>query len=441
MTEDGGPCSWPRVRRRARGRDRPLRAATPPSRDGAVGATARACLWWPAPPSAPSSPTCPPLLTAPASSPPTRSSTSTSTRGASSPGRRRCGTRASSAAGSPTRTSATCGRSGPATGSRTPWACPTGWPSGCGSARLLFAAGTGVLVLARLLACRWAGAFVAAVAYGLSPYLLSYVNRTSVLLRPWAGLGWMVASAILAARRGGWRWPALFALVVATVGGINATALVLCGLAPVLWLAHAAWVSREVPVRRVLAAAGRIGLLTLAASAWWIVALVVQARYGADVLAYSETLESVSTTSLASEVVRGLGLLAVLRRRRHSAAGTAPSPPYLTAPAADRPRLRAAARRRARRSWLCAGGNGLAVAPSSRRPRRRASAPTPSTTPRRSAARAGAPPQHDRAGPALADPRPAAGPAGLRARRRGRPHRARARLPAASPARPVAVVA
>ncbi len=172
---------------------------------------------------------------------------------------------------------------------------------------LVFAAATGVLVLARLLGLGLPGATAAAVLYGLSPYLLDYVNRTSVLLAPWAALGWMMVATVLAARRGGWRWPALFALVVASVGGINATALVLCGLAPVLWLAHAAWVSREVTVRRALTAAARIGVLTLGASAWWIVALVVQSHYGADVLAYSETLDSVSATALASEVVRGLG--------------------------------------------------------------------------------------------------------------------------------------
>ncbi|HEY1278189.1 MAG TPA: alpha-(1-_3)-arabinofuranosyltransferase family protein [Acidimicrobiales bacterium] len=172
---------------------------------------------------------------------------------------------------------------------------------------LVFAAGTGILVLARLLRVSWPGAVAAAALYGLSPYLLGYVNRTSVLLSPWAGLGWMMATTILAARRGGWRWPAAFALVVATVGGVNATALVLCGLAPVLWLAHAAWISHEIPVRRVLATAGRIAVLTVAASAWWIVALAVQARYGADVLAYSETVSAVSSTSLASEITRALG--------------------------------------------------------------------------------------------------------------------------------------
>ena len=132
---------------------------------------------------------------------------------------------------------------------------------------LVFAAATGVLALARLLGLTLTAATAAAVLYGLSPYLLDYVNRTSVLLAPWAALGWLMVCTVLAARRGGWRWPALFALVVATVGGINATALVLCGLAPVLWLAYAAWISREVPVRRVLATTAKIGGLTLAASA------------------------------------------------------------------------------------------------------------------------------------------------------------------------------
>ncbi len=172
---------------------------------------------------------------------------------------------------------------------------------------LLLAAGAGVFVLARLLGLGRAPALAAAVIYQLSPYVLGYVNRTSALLTPWAGLGWMTAFAVLAARRGGWRWPAAFALTVLTIGGINATALVLCGLGPVLWLASAAWVTREVPVRRVLAAAARMGVLAAGVSAWWIASLAVQARYGADVLAYSETVEAVSHTSLASEGIRGLG--------------------------------------------------------------------------------------------------------------------------------------
>ena len=79
-----------------------------------------------------------------------------------------------------------------------------------------------------------ASAWVAGVAYGFSPYVLQYAHRISVLLLPWAGLPWMLALTILAVRRGGWRWPALFALVATTVGSVNLTALVLVAILTVL---------------------------------------------------------------------------------------------------------------------------------------------------------------------------------------------------------------
>ena len=76
--------------------------------------------------------------------------------------------------------------------------------------------------------------------------------------------------------------------------------------APVLWLLHAAW-QRSITWRRAVAAALRIGGLSLAVSLWWIAMLVVQGRHGADVLSYSETLEAVSFTSVSTETLRGLG--------------------------------------------------------------------------------------------------------------------------------------
>ena len=171
---------------------------------------------------------------------------------------------------------------------------------------VLFAAGTGVRFLARHLGLPAVAALVAAVAYLSSPFVLTYVNRTSVLLTPWAGLGWIVAATVLAARRGGWRWPAVVALVSATVGGINATAVALVAVAPVTWLVHAAW-RGEITWRRAGAVVGRIAAFAVPANAWWAVPLLVQSRYGADVLAYSETVDAVATTSSAPEVLRGLG--------------------------------------------------------------------------------------------------------------------------------------
>ena len=34
-------------------------------------------------------------------------------------------------------------------------------------------------------------AITAALVYQLSPYVLAYISRTSVMLLPWAGVGWI----------------------------------------------------------------------------------------------------------------------------------------------------------------------------------------------------------------------------------------------------------
>ena len=86
----------------------------------------------------------------------------------------------------------------------------------------LFAAGAGVIYLARTLSMRGPGVVVAALAYMLSPYFLQYVGRISVILLSWSALPWMIAFVEHALRKGGWRYPALFALVTLAAGGVNA---------------------------------------------------------------------------------------------------------------------------------------------------------------------------------------------------------------------------
>ncbi|MCK4176777.1 alpha-(1-_3)-arabinofuranosyltransferase domain-containing protein [Aciditerrimonas ferrireducens] len=174
-------------------------------------------------------------------------------------------------------------------------------------AALLTGAGWGVLFCCRVLRLEGPGRLVAAACFMLTPYTLQYLGRISVILLPWAGLGWMVGLTARAARRGGWRDPALFALVTATVGGINATALLYVGLAPVLWLLSAAFVTKEVRPGQAWAAAWRIGLLSALVSLWWIAGLWVEGAYGIDILRYSETVPAIATTSSANEVLRGLG--------------------------------------------------------------------------------------------------------------------------------------
>lgn len=172
---------------------------------------------------------------------------------------------------------------------------------------LLFAAGAGVRFLLRTLDWRGRGMLVAVLAYQLSPYLLDYSARISAVLLPWAGLPWMIALTIRAARSQTWRHPAWFALVVLTVGSVNATSLLLVGLAPVVWLVHARLAERSITTREGVAAALRIGVLTLGVSVWWIAGLVLQGGYSLPVTRYTETYQTVASASTAPEVFRGLG--------------------------------------------------------------------------------------------------------------------------------------
>lgn len=171
---------------------------------------------------------------------------------------------------------------------------------------IIFAAAAGVLHLGRTLGWAVSGATASALVYGTSPYLLQYATRTSVLLLPFAGLPWLVSFTVRAARTGRWRPAAACALVVFLVGSVNATSLIMVGLAPVLWLGYVA-VSGEESIGRALATGARIGVLCAGVSAWWIVGLAVQSRHGLPVLTYTETLDQVAVTSAATEVLRGLG--------------------------------------------------------------------------------------------------------------------------------------
>ncbi len=172
---------------------------------------------------------------------------------------------------------------------------------------ITFAAGAGVLFLLRTLRwrSRWT-ALAAAFVYMLTPYQLAYTGRISAILLPWAGLPWMIALTARALRRGGWRAPALFALLTLIVGSTNATSLLLVGIAPVLWLLFAV-LNGESDARRAVGVALRIGVLCFFASLWWIAGLVLQGGYGINYLDVSETVRTVAEGSSPTEVLRGLG--------------------------------------------------------------------------------------------------------------------------------------
>ncbi len=172
---------------------------------------------------------------------------------------------------------------------------------------IMVAAGGGVLFLCRTWRWRPTAATAAAFVYALSPYVLTLATRLSAILLPFAGLPWLLALTIRSLRTKGWRHPALFGLTVATIGSVNATALLLVGLVPVGWIFYSVLVSHEVGRPRAVSTMAKIGVVSIAVNLWWIIGLSVQATNGINVLQYSETAKVVSTTSTAPEVLRGLG--------------------------------------------------------------------------------------------------------------------------------------
>ena len=150
---------------------------------------------------------------------------------------------------------------------------------------------------------------VAGLLFLLNPYVVVFTARTTVTLLGYAALPWLlvcVPRGLRAPRS--WWWPAAFALIVtASGGGVNAavTAWVLAG--PVL-LAAFARVDGDVVWRDVGALLGwRTVLLSGLASAWWVVPLLVQSRYGVDFLRFTEQPGTIWSTTSLPESLRLMG--------------------------------------------------------------------------------------------------------------------------------------
>jgi len=171
---------------------------------------------------------------------------------------------------------------------------------------LVFTAAWGACRLGRLLGWSTTMAGVTGLAYGFSPYLLSYLARLSVILLPWAAMPWLIVLTIRLCRRPTWPRAAAFAGVIALIGSVNATSLVLAGLGPIVWLVTDT-ATRRASVRSAADATARIGLLSLGVSAWWIAGLSVQGAFGLPILRFTETYRAIAGASTPAEVVRGLG--------------------------------------------------------------------------------------------------------------------------------------
>ncbi len=175
---------------------------------------------------------------------------------------------------------------------------------------LLALAAIGIVRLLDALATPRRGALhvAAGVLFIINPYITVYANRASIALLSYAALPWL----LLAVHRGlreprGWRWPAVFALVLASTGGgvnVAVTAWLLVGPAllvvyEVLW-GGVAWRA----ARRVVAVLIAVNLV---AQLWWIIPVVIQGVAAPSFLPFSEQPGTIWSTTSIPESLRLMG--------------------------------------------------------------------------------------------------------------------------------------
>ena len=148
----------------------------------------------------------------------------------------------------------------------------------------------------------------AGLLFVLNPYVVQFASRGTVFLIAYAALPWLMVAAHRGARRPrGWRWPAVVALVLAASGGgVNAASIAFMLLGPAGLLAYDVF-TRVLPLRDAWGFTWRAGLLGALASAWWALPVLLQSRYGADFLSFTEQPGTIWATTSLSESLRQLG--------------------------------------------------------------------------------------------------------------------------------------
>ncbi len=175
---------------------------------------------------------------------------------------------------------------------------------------LLFLAAWGVVRLMEALLERPAGLAHAGAAllFVLNPYVVLYTSRGTVTLLAYAALPWFmlcVQEGLREPRR--WRRPALFGLLLAaTGGGVNAAVIAFALVGPLALVVYEL-VTRAVARGDAWSFAWRTALAGALGSAWWVIPLALQSRYGQDFLLFTEQPATIWGTTSMSELVRLLG--------------------------------------------------------------------------------------------------------------------------------------
>jgi arabinofuranan 3-O-arabinosyltransferase len=145
----------------------------------------------------------------------------------------------------------------------------------------------------------------AAVLFVLNPYVAVYANRISVSLLAYAALPWLLLAVHRGLRRPrDWRWPALFALVLTcTGGGVNAAVTGWLLLAPLMFLVYERTLG-GVPKGALKPFLLRLAPAVALANAWWVLPVLVHARYGLDFLPFTEQPGTIWQTTSVTEALR-----------------------------------------------------------------------------------------------------------------------------------------
>jgi hypothetical protein len=149
---------------------------------------------------------------------------------------------------------------------------------------------------------------VAGAMFTFNPYVVTFMDRTSIALLSYALLPWMLVAVHQGLRDPrGWRWPAILALLVTgSGGGVNAGVLGWVLLGPIMLLIYEC-VFGDVQPRALVPYLARTVPLGVLASLWWLVGALVNATHGPNFLQFTEQPGAIWNPTSLTESLRLMG--------------------------------------------------------------------------------------------------------------------------------------
>ena len=151
--------------------------------------------------------------------------------------------------------------------------------------------------------------FAAGLLFVANPYVVVAIGRATVVLLAYAALPWLLLFTHRGLRNAwSWRAPAAIGLVFAlSGGGVNAALLFWIAIAPIGLVLYEVVVLGSATWSNAFRFSLRAVVCVVVASLWWVVPVLLQTRYGADFLKFTEQPFAIFATPSLSESLRLLG--------------------------------------------------------------------------------------------------------------------------------------